>query len=84
MQTMTDDERKVMMAHTAYWMSLLEKGQAIVFGPVLDPAGAWGLGVIQGTDEAEIRTLLVDDPVSKSGLPFKFDLLPMPNAIYKK
>jgi uncharacterized protein len=84
MQTMTDDERKVMMAHSAYWKGLLDKGKAILFGPVLDPAGGWGLGVLEGVDEAELRALLADDPAAKSGIPFKFDLLPMAQAIYKK
>jgi uncharacterized protein YciI len=84
MQTMTDDERKVMMAHSAYWKGLLEKGNAIVFGPVLDPTGGWGLGVLEGANEAELRGLFADDPVTKSGLSFKFELLPMAQAIYKK
>jgi uncharacterized protein YciI len=84
MQTMSDEERKVMMAHSAYWKSLLDKGKAIVFGPVLDPAGGWGLGVFEGADEAEIRAFLADDPAALSGIAFRFDLLPMVQAIYKR
>jgi uncharacterized protein YciI len=84
MQDMNDDERKTMMAHAAYWQGLLEKGKAVVFGPVLDPKGGWGLGVLEAADQAELRGLLEEDPVSRSGLPFKFETLPMPRAIYKK
>ena len=32
---MTDVERKVMIEHVAYWTSLMGKGIAVVFGPVL-------------------------------------------------
>jgi hypothetical protein len=62
--------RKVMMAHSAYWKGLLDKAKAIVFGPVLDPGGGWGLGVLEGTDETEIRCLLSDDPAAKIRIAF--------------
>jgi hypothetical protein len=84
MQTMTDDERKLMMAHAVYWKGLLDKGKVIIFGPVMDPAGGWGLGVLEGADEGELRAHFADDPLAKSGMPFKFELLPMANAVYKK
>ena len=41
---MTEAEKKVMIEHVAYWTGLMEKGVAVVFGPVLDPKGAWGTG----------------------------------------
>jgi hypothetical protein len=36
---MTDAERAVMGEHAAYWHGLLDRRTAVVFGPVLDPAG---------------------------------------------
>jgi uncharacterized protein YciI len=84
MQDMSDDERKLMTAHGAYWKGLLDKGKAIVFGPVLDPQGSWGMGVLEATNEAEVQTLFADDPVSRAKPAFKLEVLPMAQAIYKK
>ena len=52
---MTDEERAVMGRHAAYWQPLVDAGQLVVFGPVLDAGGSWGLGVIEAEDEAQLR-----------------------------
>ena len=39
----------------------------VIFGPVLDGSGSWGLGVIEGDDEEEIRVFAGGDPVITSG-----------------
>ena len=64
---MTDDEREIMGRHAAHWRPLVDAGDMVVFGPVLDGAGTWGLGVIEAEDEAEIRALVADDPAVTSG-----------------
>ena len=46
-QDMTAEERQVMQKHVAYWTDLMHKGSAVVFGPVMDPAGVYGMGVVQ-------------------------------------
>ena len=84
MQDMNNEERQVMMAHGAYWKGLLDQGKAIVFGPVLDPQGGWGLGVVQAADQAELNALLEGDPVARSKIGFRFECLPMAQAVYKK
>jgi hypothetical protein len=45
-QDMTPQEAAIMQAHVAYCGELLRARKALVFGPVADPAGAWGLGVL--------------------------------------
>jgi hypothetical protein len=35
---------------------------------VLDPAGVWGLGVLEARDQDEAREIAVEDPAIKSGL----------------
>ena len=60
---MTDDERTVMEGHAAYWRPLIDSGQMVVFGPVLDAAGSWGLGVVEADDEDELRAFAAGDPV---------------------
>jgi uncharacterized protein len=67
-QDMNDDERATMGAHGEHWRPLIEAGRMIVFGPVLDGSGSWGLGVVEADDEAEVSTLVGADPFVTSGL----------------
>lgn len=60
---MTDEEREVMGRHAAYWQPFIESGQMVVFGPVLDSSGSWGLAVIEADDENELREIAAGDPV---------------------
>ena len=64
-QDMTDEERSIMQQHSAYWRDLMDKGMVIVFGPVMDPKGVYGLGVIEVDDEAQVHTIIANDPASK-------------------
>ena len=75
---MTPDERAIMERHISYWSDKANQGIAIVFGPVLDPQGVYGIGVYQVKDEAEMRGLLDHDPAN--GL-LQYDVLPMPRAV---
>ena len=47
-----------MQAHVAYCGELLRAGKALVFGPVADPAGSWGLGVLQLPDDADPQDII--------------------------
>ncbi len=71
---MTDEERAIMQRHVAYWSEKAARGIAIVFGPVMDPQGVYGMGVYRVDDEAEMRDLLKHDPAN--GL-LQYDVLPM-------
>jgi uncharacterized protein YciI len=64
---LTDEERAIMGRHGAHWQSLVDAGQMVVFGPVLDSGGSWGLGVVEAEDEEEIRAFAASDPVVTSG-----------------
>jgi uncharacterized protein len=64
---MTDEERAVMGRHAAHWQPLIDGGRMVVFGPVLDDTGSWGLGVIEGDDEDELREHAAGDPFVTSG-----------------
>ena len=67
-QTMTDEERKIMQQHIAYWTNYLNQGIMIVFGPVLDPKEVYGLGVVTVDDESQLKNLIENDPASKINL----------------
>lgn len=75
---MTDDERAIMQRHVAYWSDKATRGIAVVFGPVMDPNGVYGIGIHQVEDEAEMQALLDADPAN--GL-LRYDVLPMARAI---
>jgi uncharacterized protein len=64
---MSDEEREIMARHAAHWSPYLDSGQMVVFGPVVDGTGSWGLGVVEADDERELRSLADGDPVVTTG-----------------
>lgn len=79
---MSADERTMMRAHSNYWRGKLAEGAAIAFGPVLDPAGAWGVGLVRARDEAEVREFEAGDPAITAGVGFRYEILPMASAVF--
>jgi hypothetical protein len=75
---MTAEERAIMNRHVAYWSDKARQGIAIVFGPVMDPTGVYGIGVHRVQDETEMCMLLEQDPAN--GL-LQYDVSPMPRAV---
>jgi uncharacterized protein len=75
---MTAEERAIMNRHVAYWSEKATQGIAIVFGPVMDPKGVYGIGVYQVQDEAEMHVLIEHDPAN--GL-LQYEVIPMPRAV---
>ena len=67
-QTMTPTEHEVMGAHREYWQQLLNDGRVAVFGPVADPEGVWGLGVLRAGDRAEVLAITEKDPSVTAGV----------------
>ncbi len=78
---MTAQERDAMQAHFAYWGKLSGAGTAVVYGPVDDPAGTWGLAVVRVADEAAAKTLVENDPIIQAGLGFHYDVAPLVQAL---
>ena len=64
---MTDEEREIMGRHAAHWQPYLEAGQMVVFGPVLDDTGSWGLAVVETDDEDGLHAFAANDPVVVTG-----------------
>lgn len=80
---MTEAEAAIMGDHAAYWSKHLANGIAVVFGPVTDAAGNWGLAVVEADTEADARVLRDADPAVTSGLA-TVDILPMPVAVARQ
>jgi uncharacterized protein YciI len=67
-QTMTPDEQQAMAAHMDYWQQLLDDGRVVVYGPVADPEGVWGLGVVRSDDRADVLAVGERDPSVLAGV----------------
>ena len=79
---MTDAERAIMTDHVAFWTRQRDLGFAVGFGPVADPAGLWGVAIMEtGTEEAA-RQLQSSDPAISSGLATA-EIYPMPSAVVR-
>lgn len=64
MQDMSDEERGIMQKHIVYWNSLMSEGKVLAFGPVLDPQGAYGLGIVEVENEEQVKAMISKDPVN--------------------
>ena len=80
---MTESERAMMLQHVAYWTELAQRGVAVVFGPVSDPSGGYGIGIVELDDKADVHDLERSDPTVKSGLGFRYEILSMPSAVLR-
>jgi uncharacterized protein len=81
--SMTEHEAAVMREHVGYWRDLLDKGIAVAFGPVLDPARAWGIAIVESDSEDEVRALRAGDPVIREDLG-TIEIYEMPGAFVRR
>jgi uncharacterized protein YciI len=65
--TMSADEQTWMKQHGAYLNELLAQELIVAHGPVLDPAGGYGVSLFQIADDQDIATLTSADPIIKNG-----------------
>lgn len=77
---MTAEERAVMTRHVAYWTDRAKDGQIVVFGPVADPAGSWGVMIVQAADAEAVEAMTADDPAIVAHIGMRYDIYPMPRA----
>ncbi len=80
-QDMSQAEAKLMQDHAAYWRDWMSKGNVVAFGPVWDPAGAYGIGIVQFADDAAVRSFAGDDPTIRGGAGFRVEIHPMPRGV---
>jgi uncharacterized protein YciI len=83
-QDITETEMKVMQEHLVYWKELAERKIVVVFGPVADPKGTYGLAIVEAEDEAIAHEYGIHDPAIKAGVGFKFEVYPMPQVILRE
>jgi uncharacterized protein len=64
MNDMTDEEKQIMKKHVVYWAPYVENGTVIVLGPVMDPAGGYGMAVVEVESENRLMELISNDPAN--------------------
>lgn len=74
---MSDPEKKMMQEHFLYWKGRQDHGEVLVFGPVMDPKGPFGMGVVTAPDDAGARAFADADPAIKSNIGFTCEIHPM-------
>jgi uncharacterized protein YciI len=73
---MTDQERALMEEHGAYCAREFEAGKLLLYGPVMAPGGAFGVGILEVTDADEARLFGESDPSVRAGMN-RFEFYPM-------
>ena len=66
--TMSVDESEWMKQHGAFLDNLLDQGLIVAHGPVMDPAGGYGVSLYQVADDQDIEAVTSDDPIVKNGV----------------
>ncbi|WP_133993356.1 YciI family protein [Dinghuibacter silviterrae] len=61
---MTPEERAVMQQHVEYWAPHVAGGTMLVMGPVADPAGVYGIGILAVDSEEQLKELIGADPAN--------------------
>lgn len=78
---MNDAERGAMQAHVQYWMGKAKTGAAVIFGPVADPKGPWGLGIVNVADEAALQAMIAADPAITANIGLRYETYPLLRAL---
>ena len=81
---MNEEERRIMGEHAKYWRGMLAAGNALAFGPVADPKGAWGVGILEldGGEDA-VKRVEAGDPAVSANIGFRYEILSMPTAVVR-
>ena len=82
-QTMSENEQTIMQMHGRYWREKADQGIMLVFGPVFDPAGTYGIGILRVDSEEQMKALVAADPALTSGLHKTVETFPMRAVVGK-
>ena len=71
---MNDEEKAIMGRHVNYWKKLMDDDDAIVYGLMPDPAGAYGVGNISVETEEQVTEITSNNPASEIN---KYEVYPI-------
>jgi uncharacterized protein YciI len=80
---MAPDERELMRAHQAYWRPFVDAGTVIAMGAVADPAGGWGVAILEAGSAEAVEAMQADDPVVAAKRGFHYAIYPMPTIVHR-
>ena len=81
-QDIAPAEAAVMGQHALYWQGRIERGvRVFALGLVADPAGAFGVAIIEADGEATVRALADADPAIQAGIGMRYEIHPMPRGV---
>ena len=75
---MSEEERAAMLARQDYWLPQLNAGLVLAMGPVADPAGSFGVMIVNVPSLKMLEDWQTMDPVSV--LRFVYENYPMPSV----
>lgn len=81
---MSDSERNAVNLHFEYWRRLADMGINVVFSPVTDSSGSWGLAVIEVENAEEANNIRNADPIIQARIGFQIFVYPLPFPIMRK
>jgi uncharacterized protein YciI len=73
-----------MQSHSAYWAGQMREGKAVALGPVADPNGTYGVGIIELDDTADPQYLTSQDPALLANAGFRVEIFSMPRLMARK
>jgi uncharacterized protein YciI len=73
----TAEERALMIQHVAYWSQQMARGRVLALGPVADPKGTFGIGILKLEDGEDFAALVAADPVIQANVGFSTEIHPM-------
>jgi uncharacterized protein YciI len=74
---MSESEKALMHEHFLYWKGCQDNGDVLVFGPVMDPNGPYGMGIVSAADDSAARAFASADPAMQANIGFKCEIHPM-------
>ena len=85
--TLSPEQYASQEAHFAYWGELLARGQVVALGPVADPTGDYGIGIVLAPDLDAAEAIRDNDPAMRSPFDFRTEVAPMmrlvtPSGVY--
>jgi uncharacterized protein YciI len=75
-QDMAAEEQRLMEEHARYLHEHFVAGKVLAYGPVMAPAGVFGLALFEVENESEVRRIAENDPSIQAGLN-RFEFYPM-------
>jgi hypothetical protein len=80
---MTEAEGAIMHRHFAYWSRLIAERKAVAYGPVMDPNGLFGIGVLESENRIAALSLAIADPAIAAKAGFAFEVHQIPDALVR-